>query len=225
MKILKFGEDVDGYNIPVLNEREIRAGAGIFFVVLFLSLMLAIFKENFVLFKYAITVFLVDMLIRVFINPKYSPVLILGRLIVRKQVPEYVGAPQKKFAWIISVILSFTMFIHMVILNGYSPITGVFCLTCLIFLFFETSFGICIGCKIYPLFNKGKVQYCPGEICEIKDRQSIQKTSRTQLLILVALIVGIFMTAFLFNDFYSKKPYDIFGIENAKTPVNYKEAS
>ena len=30
-KIIKFGEDVEGYNIPVLNEREIRASAGILF--------------------------------------------------------------------------------------------------------------------------------------------------------------------------------------------------
>jgi hypothetical protein len=32
-KIIKFGEDVAGYNIPVLNEREIRAAAGILFLI------------------------------------------------------------------------------------------------------------------------------------------------------------------------------------------------
>jgi hypothetical protein len=37
------------------------------------------------------------MLIRVYINPKYSPLLILGGFIVRNQKPEYVGAKQKKF--------------------------------------------------------------------------------------------------------------------------------
>ena len=31
-KIIKFGEDVDGYNIPVLNEREVRAAAGLLFL-------------------------------------------------------------------------------------------------------------------------------------------------------------------------------------------------
>lgn len=30
-KIIRFGEDVEGYNIRVLNEREIRAAAGILF--------------------------------------------------------------------------------------------------------------------------------------------------------------------------------------------------
>lgn len=35
-KIIKFGENVEGYNIPVLNEREIRASAGILFLVIFI---------------------------------------------------------------------------------------------------------------------------------------------------------------------------------------------
>ena len=103
-KIIKFGEDVEGYNIPVLNEREIRASAGILFLVIFISLMLIIFKSNFLLIKYVITLFLADFIIRVFINPKFSPLLIIGRLIVRNQVPEYVGAQQKKFAWIIGIV-------------------------------------------------------------------------------------------------------------------------
>ncbi len=30
-KIIKFGEEAEGYNIPVLNEREVRASAGYFF--------------------------------------------------------------------------------------------------------------------------------------------------------------------------------------------------
>src|SRR3954453_2637586 len=118
-KLIQFGENIEGYNIPVLNEREIRAAAGILFLATFLSLMLIIFKNNFVPIKYVITIFLTDFIIRVFINPKFSPLLIFGRLIVRNQVPEYVGAAQKKFAWIIGVMLSGTMFIFMVLLNSY----------------------------------------------------------------------------------------------------------
>jgi len=120
-KLIKFGEDVEGYKIPVLNEREIRASAGILFLLLFISLMLIIFKGNFLLIKYGITMFLTDFIIRVFVNPKFSPSLIMGRLIVRNQVPEYVGAQQKKFAWIIGVVLAVIMFIHMVVINAFSP--------------------------------------------------------------------------------------------------------
>ena len=36
-KIVQFGENVEGYNIPVLNEREIRAAAGILFLFMFIS--------------------------------------------------------------------------------------------------------------------------------------------------------------------------------------------
>ena len=210
-KVFKFGEDVVGYNIPVLNEREIRAAAGILFLATFTSLMFILFKENFILIKYVISFFLTDFIIRVFINPKFSPTLIIARLIVRNQTPEYVGAAQKKFAWIIGVVLAATMFFYFIIINAYSPITGIICLICLVFLFFESAFGICLGCKFYPLFFKDKTQYCPGEVCKLKQKHEIQRTSKSQFLILLAFIAFIFLTVYLMNDRFSDKPYDLFG--------------
>lgn len=215
-KIIKFGEDVDGYSIRVLNEREIRAAAGILFLATFTSLMFILFKENFVLIKYVITFFLLDFMIRVFISPKYSPTLIFARLIVKNQTPEYVGAAQKKFAWIIGVVLSATMFYFFIIENAYGPITGIVCLICLIFLFFESAFGICLGCKFYPLIFKDKVQYCPGEICSGKSKQEIQKTSVSQFLILFSFIAIIFFTVYLMNDRFEEKPYEMFGISKTE---------
>lgn len=212
-KIFKFGEDVEGYDIPVLNEREIRAAAGILFLLMFISIQQAGQMHNFTMLKYAIVLFFTDMIIRVFITPRFSPTLILGRLIVRNQTPEYVGAPQKKFAWIIANILAVIMFIHLVLINGYSPITGIICMICLIFLFFEAVFGICLGCKFYPLFFKDKVQYCPGEVCDVKAKQAIQKTSLVQILVVVGFIAYMVLTVFLFNSNFSKQPYDLFGIE------------
>jgi hypothetical protein len=210
-KIIKFGEDVEGYNIPVLNEREIRAAAGILFLATYTSLMFILFKQNFIPIKYVIILFLTDFIIRVFINPKFSPTLIIARLIVRNQTPEYVGAAQKKFAWIIGVILSATMFVFFIIVNAYSPITGITCLICLIFLFFESVFGICLGCKFYPLFFKDKVQYCPGEVCDVKQKQDIQKTSKSQLLVLIVFVAFIFLIVNLMHDRFSEKPHALFG--------------
>jgi len=212
-KVINFGEEVEGYNIPVLNEREIRAAAGILFLFTLISFLTIIFKEDFTMFKYVITGFLVDFLIRVFVNPKYSPTLILGRLMVRNQTPEYVGAAQKKFSWYIGVGLAGTMFIHMVVINAFSPITGITCLICLVFLFFESVFGICLGCKFYNLFYKEKAQHCPGEVCDMKAKQDIQKTSMAQMLVVLGFVVFIVAMTFLVNDNYSKKPYDIFGID------------
>ena len=91
-----FGEIVEGYDIPVLNEREIRASSGILFLAIATSLVLIIAKGDFLLTKYVVTIFLVDFLIRVFLSPAYSPSMIVGRMIVSNQVPEYVGAKTKK---------------------------------------------------------------------------------------------------------------------------------
>lgn len=215
-KLIKFGEDVEGYNIPVLNEREIRAAAGILFLATFTSLLYILFKGNFVPIKYSIIIFLADFLIRVFISPRFSPTLIIARLIVRNQTPEYVGAAQKKFAWVIGVVLSATMFVFFIFVNAYSPITGIICLICLIFLFFESAFGICLGCKFYPLFFKDKVQYCPGEVCDVKNKQDIQKTSKGQLLILLVFIAFAFMIGYLLNDKFQEAPYDLFGSRNVE---------
>ena len=215
MTSAKFGEEVPGYSIPVLNERE-RASAGILFVFMFISLMLIIFKGNFVMIKYVIILFLIDMIIRVFISPKYSPTLIIGRLIVSRQNPEYVGAAQKKFAWMIGIALATMMFFLMVVLNSYSVITGLTCLICLIFLFFESAFGICLGCVAYKLFYKEKAQYCPGEICDVKAKQDIQKVSLTQVVIVLGFIAIIILMINLLNDILTEKPSNLWQLLKLK---------
>jgi hypothetical protein len=209
-KTIQFGETIEGYNIPVLNEREIRASAGILFLFTFLSLMFILFKGNFIMIKYVITLFVTDFAIRVIINPRFAPTLIIGRFIVSKQTPEYVGAAPKKFAWYIGLILSAIMFILMVLINSYSPITGIICLICLVFLFFESVFGICLGCLFYPLFFNQKPLYCPGDVCEVKAKQDIQKTSMSQIGIVIGFVAIIFLLAFLFNKTFSKKPSYLF---------------
>lgn len=215
-KIIKFGEDVEGYNVPVLNEREVRAAAGILFLGTFTSLMFIIFSGNFIPIKYVVSFFLADFLVRVFISPRFAPTLILARLIVQNQTPEYVGAAQKKFAWIIGIGLAATMFVLLVVLNTYSAITGIICLICLIFLFFESAFGICLGCLFYPLFFKEKVQLCPGDVCEVKEKQDIQKTSVMQVLILLVFISGMFLSVNLMGDSFSEKPHALFADKNTE---------
>jgi hypothetical protein len=209
--IFSFGENVSGYSIPVLNEREIRAAAGMLFLATLLSFLFIVFQHNFLPIKYVITFFMLDFLVRVLVNPRFSPTLILARLIVRNQVPEYVGAPAKKVAWIIGIGLSMAMFIHMVLLNGYSVMTGTICLICMVFLFFESVFGICLGCKFYGWVYREKAQYCPGEVCEVKSRHEIQKTSLAQVLVLGSFVILIVVSAFALSDEYSRKPHLLFG--------------
>jgi len=210
MTLLGFGEVVPGYDIRVLNEREIRAAAGLLFVATFLSLLFILFDGKFLPIKLVIPFFLLDLLIRVLVSPRYSPTLILGRLIVRGQVPEYVGAQQKKVAWIIGVVLAGTMFVLMVLMNTYGPITGITCLVCLVFLFFESAFGICLGCKLYALIYRDRARYCPGEVCTRQSRQPIQKTSARQLLVLAGFAAVVVLSVLALRGPLSSKPRPLF---------------
>ena len=206
----QFGETVEGYKIPVLNEREIRAAAGILFLFVFIAIQRVIYTGDFLMIKYFVLIFLIDFIIRVLISPKYSPTLIIGRMIVSKQTPEYVGAAQKKFAWIIGLVLAVTMLVLMVIMNTQSPITGIICLICQIFLLFESVFGICLGCLFYNLFYKEKAQHCPGEICEIKDKQPIQKVSWIQVIIVILFIALAVVTFIFCKTNFNQPPVDLF---------------
>ena len=208
-KVLQFGEEVEGYAIPVLNEREIRASAGIMFLFLLIALMLILFKQDFLLVKYVIVVFLTDFIIRVFVSPRFSPLLIIGRLIVSRQVPEYVGAPPKRFAWTIGLALAALMFFLLVVLNSYSVITVVTCFICLFFLFFESAFGICLGCLFYSMFYKDGSRYCAGEVCEVRKRQPIQNTSWVQVSVVAGSVVFVLLAFVFFNDYFSATPRNL----------------
>lgn len=214
--IIKFGEEVEGYSVPVLNEREIRAAAGILFAFMLISLMFILFQNNFLLIKYVLIVFLSDLIIRVFINPKFSPTLIIGRLIVSNQTPEYVGAAQKKFAWKIGIAIASLMFVLLVLLNSYSIFTGVSCLICLVFLFFETAFGICLGCIAYGWFYKDKSRLCAGEFCETKQEHVIQKTSLSQIMILAIGITCVIIMIVFLKDVFSQTPRSLWEIIRIK---------
>jgi hypothetical protein len=192
-----FGEEVEGYEIPVLNEREARAGAGILLLPAIYSFLNSYMTHNFYFTKIFVTIFMIDFIIRVLINPKYAPTLILGRLFVQNQIPEYVGAKQKKFAWSIGLVLSIVMFFIIVVFEIMTPIKIVICLLCISLLFSETAFGICLGCIIYHKIQANKPQYCPGGVCEIKTKEKIQQISPTQYTILTLAIVTLVTTFFM----------------------------
>jgi len=185
---LQFGEDHPDYSVRVLNEREARGAAGIMFLFAMIAFMTAWFKGDFTPTKLTIVAFFIDFFIRVLINPRYSPTLIMARWMVNNQTAEYVGAPQKRFAWAIGLVLA-TFMIFLVVINDVrGPINMITCLVCLILLFFESAFGICVGCKLYNVFNKEKAQLCPGNVCEIKDRESIQIVTLAQALIAIGYV-------------------------------------
>lgn len=181
---------VDGYVIRVLNEREARAGAGLLFVFAILSFLYAYRTMDFRYTSIFITFFMVDFFIRVLVNPKYAPSLIVGRFFVARQKPEYVGAAQKRFAWSIGLVLSVIMFWLVVVVEMMTPIKIYICTACLILLFSETAFGICIGCVLYNLIRKTPPTLCPGGVCEVRQKEEIQRINPIQATIAV-LALGV----------------------------------
>ncbi|MEA3304979.1 MAG: DUF4395 domain-containing protein [Patescibacteria group bacterium] len=193
--IFQFGETVTGYNIPVLNEREARAAAGVLLMISAVAFSHAMFTQNAVIIKMAIIIFFVDFAIRVLVNPKYAPSMILGRIAVQNQIPEYTGAPQKKFAWSLGLGLAVVMMLIIVVIGQINAIACLLCILCLALLFFETSFGICIGCKMYNMIYKDKAQHCPGQSCELQTKEEIQKIHSSQITILAITILGFIALA------------------------------
>lgn len=191
-KYFYFGEVVEGYDTRVINEREARASAAIIFLFAFTGFMFVALRNNFFYTELFAFTFLLEFFIRVFINPKYAPYMIIARVIIGNQKPEYVGAPQKRFAWSIGFILGAVM-VYLIVHNDMSMARVAVCITCILFLYLESAFGICVGCMMYEFFTKNKAQYCPGGVCEMKQpKQEIQKVSYIQLIIAIAFIAGIY---------------------------------
>jgi len=188
--IFEYGETVEGYAVPVLNERAVRAGAGILFFLAIIAFMNAWLMGNFQPTRVFVVAFLIDFAFRIFISPRYAPSLIVGQWMVRQQQPEWTGAPQKRFAWAIGFVLALIMLYLVVLNNVIGPVNLIVCASCLTLLFFESAFGICIGCKIYNLFSKEAAQLCPGGVCEVPVKGPGVRMTQVAIVALFAVAVG-----------------------------------
>ena len=196
-KLFGFGENIQGYEVLVFNEREVRAAAGIVFFFAFIAFMNGFLTGNNEPTKLMVSVFLFDFFIRIFINPKYAPSMVVGRWIVNNQMPEYVGAPQKRWAWAFGFVLAAIMFYLVVLNNIRGPINIITCALCLGLLFFEAVFGICAGCKVYNIIHKEGAKHCPGESCDLsKGREQIQNLNLLQKMIFTLSILTLFYLTF-----------------------------
>ncbi|MCA9355191.1 DUF4395 domain-containing protein [Candidatus Kaiserbacteria bacterium] len=177
----RYGQIIPGLTIygqpapyPVLNERAIRAGAGIMFALGIFAFFQAFYLRDFLYIKIVVVIFFFDFLMKVVVGTKFSPITRLSDLVVRKQQPEYVGAIQKRFAWGIGLMLSGVMLLLLFVFGVQGLPNMIICGICLAFMFMETAFGICVGCKIYSaLLAKGILKQqehkpaCAGNVCAI----------------------------------------------------------
>jgi len=196
----QYGEKVEGYDVLVLNEREARAAAGILFAIGILSLMNAVALGHVIVTKFFISFFTFDFFMRV-LQPRYSPSLLMGRFFVQNQRPEYVGAIQKRFAWAIGLMLAIPMFYLLVIDFQPNPIKVLVCMVCLLLLFLESAFSICVGCKLFELFKKDPVTHCPGGVCELRAKEPIQQFTIAQKVI---VLMTVFVLSFGLYGYFTK---------------------
>lgn len=159
------GELVEGYDIPVFNEREVRASAGILFLIGFSGYMIALTTDAMQPLRAFGMLFLIDMTIRLFLTPRFSPTMALSRVIVRNQRPEFVGAPQKRFAWGFGLGIALPTCLALGVFNAPNAVAFIMCGICMAVLFLETAFGICVGCELQRRFSRTPPQYCPGDSC------------------------------------------------------------
>lgn len=196
-----YGEQVPGYDIRVLNEREARAAAGILFALGLISLFNSLMLGATFLSKSFVAFFTLDFIIRI-INPRYAPSLLLGRFFVQNQTPEYVGAPQKRFAWIIGLLLALPMFYYVTVHFTPGIDKVIICVFCLVLLLLESAFSICVGCKLYALLLRKQAQHCPGGACEVRYKDPVQKFTLGQ-----AAIAAVSAGAIVFSLYYYVTQY------------------
>lgn len=176
MSMISFGEYSETYGYNILDERVMRGSAGLMLLFGSIASINGFILKNYIVIPYFAGFLVLNFLIGIFINPKFSPTVVISSLLVRKQAPLAIGAIQKKFAWTLGLGLSTAILAMSIpLLNDptwFDPVC-LLCLVCLFLLYLETAFGICVGCQLYFLGIRFKLiktpdvmPNCTGASCE-----------------------------------------------------------
>jgi len=195
--LLNYGEKVPGYDIPVINEREARAAAGILGMLGTIVIFVGIGFNHIIVARIYLGFLFIDFTARM-ISPNYSPSLLLGKLVVQNQKPEYVGGLQKRFAWTIGWLISIPMIEWFVLHWDITFYKVLICVLCITLMFLESAFSVCVGCWIYKLITREDAKHCPGGVCEIRTKEPIQMFNPIQKAIAALTLVGLLTGVYLF---------------------------
>ena len=193
----EYGEYVPGYDVTVINEREARAAAGILFMLGMIVIFVGIGYNHIIVARVYLAFLFIDFTARM-ISPKYSPSLLLGKFVTKNQKPEYVGGLQKRFAWTLGWFISLPMMWWFVLHWDITFYKVLICILCLFLMFFETAFGICIGCMIYKWIVREDPRHCPGGVCEVRRKEPIQTFNPLQAVIALVTVAGLLVGIYLF---------------------------
>jgi len=195
--LFDYGEKVPGYSVTVINEREARAATGILFMLGMIVIFVGIGYNHIIVARIYLGFLFLDFFAKV-ISPNYSPSMLLGKFAVRNQKPEYVGGLQKRFAWTLGWFISFPMVYWFVLQWDITFYKVLICVLCLVLMFLESAFSICVGCIIYQMIIRKKAEHCPGGVCEIKQREPIQMFNPMQKIITVITVIALTLGVYLF---------------------------
>ena len=195
--LLEYGEHVPGYDVTVINEREARAAAGILFMLGMIVIFVGIGYNHVIVARVYLAFLFLDFTARM-ISPKYSPSLLLGKLVVQHQKPEYTGGLQKRFAWTLGWLIAIPMMDWFVLHWDITFYKVLICILCLTLMFLEAAFSVCVGCMIYKFIIKEGPKHCPGGVCEVRTKEPIQMFNPAQKAITALTIAGLLTGIYLF---------------------------
>jgi hypothetical protein len=181
----KFEDDTSA-SVALLNERAVRARAGLLFLVPVILLFIRIDHGNHDqlivdainnsivereydhAFAHSLIFFVMyEMLVAMFVKTSHlSLSSLLGVMFTFKQKPLYQPMQPKIFAWFIGLVLAVLCQISLYY-TVMQSIAFYFLAACLLFMWLESVCGICIGCKIYNYFARIGVVKKVCDVCHI----------------------------------------------------------
>ena len=176
MKMFVFGEYDAKYGYAVVDERVMRGSAGLMLLIGAIAAINGFILKNYAVLPYLAGFLVLNFALGLLINPKLSPTFALARLLTFRQAPLPIGAVQKRFAWTLGLTLTSAIFALSLQLvrdaSWFEPVC-MLCLICLLFLYLETAFGICVGCQLYFLAIRAGLMKrpsvapsCTGDVCQ-----------------------------------------------------------
>ena len=196
------GSETDKYGF--VDETEVRIAAWIALIFALVSFYLVMLRWDFNTAFFTVWTIWLDFVLKVFIWPDFSIFGRVVRLFLKKKEKVWVWSVQKRFAWVIGVVLSTFVLYCMLLLSWNIESTNVTviaiieqistnitanalivlpmnpailaCVLCIVFMFLESVFGICMWCKMYKklvkkwIMKEHKWQNCVNGACEITEK-------------------------------------------------------
>ena len=157
-----------GHDFAVVNERSVRASAGLMLLFgLYGWFELYFTGDQSTLRTFAI-LFIFELAIRIALGVRWAPLLLLGAFLVRKQSAEWSELRPKETAWMIGLVYASAACFAVGWIPGWPNWAMLAsCGVCLALLFFESAIGFCLGCWLHSRFAKTPPKLCPSGACKV----------------------------------------------------------